>query len=59
MIESAILNEIKLLWRNIASFEKGEVKNDSKDHLLSLARTGARMEAYTKLFELKLDEYYS
>ena len=59
MIESAILEKIKLLWKHIELFEKVEVKNDSKNHLLSLARTGARMEAYTKLFELKLDEYYS
>lgn len=47
---------INELWNDIAEFEKNEIKNDSKNPLLSNARQGARMEAYVKLFENTITE---
>ena len=41
-------------WNSISDFETNERKNQSKNILLSEARAGARMEAYTKSFELYL-----
>lgn len=47
---------IQELWQNISDFEDGEVKNDSKNSILSNARQGARMEAYEKLQDRLLDD---
>ena len=41
-------------WNSISDFETNERKNQSKNIVLSEARAGARMEAYTKSFELYL-----
>jgi len=43
------------LWNNISDFEEHEIKNDSKNSILSNARQSARMEAYTKLQDKVLD----
>lgn len=50
---------IRELWDNIADFEDHEIKNDSKNDILSNARKGARMEAYVTLFEKLLDKIES
>ena len=48
------INMIDDFWNSISDFETNERKNQSKNILLSEARAGARMEAYTKSFELYL-----
>ena len=49
-----IRKDIEDLWNTIAKFEQGEVKIESKNKVLANARSGARMEAYVKLFDLYL-----
>lgn len=56
-IDHSVRVHVMDLWNAIGDFEKGEVKNETKDPLLASARAGARMEAYVKLFELELDKY--
>ena len=46
--------KIEKLWKNIAKFEKGERKNDSKNRIQASAREAARMTAYENLMEKEL-----
>lgn len=50
-----LLVRIRRLWRLLATHERHERPNDSKNSLLAEARRGARMEAYTRLMEIEID----